>query len=227
MAKLSDKVTVEIAGENGTTPTSVELLRKHYEFCIAYIKHRLNGTKAYMEVYPDSTYAAAAVSASELLRIPNILLVCKQLMDERILRAEQILFQISDMTESSLEPFLNYGEDGKQFPYIDLSSDSAKANIHFVKEIEMTRERRIEGSGEDEEEFEVEKVKIKVHDRKDALVTMAKHRKLLNDRIENINVEIAVPWDECTPEQIARIHQGVNPAIIKKEIDDAKSNGTK
>lgn len=225
-AKQKEKVIVEIVEENGSTPIEIEILSKHYEFCLLYVmKYRLNAKKAYMDVYPDAKPESAIAAASKVLTDINVLKVAKHLMRQKIISAEATLLQISDLTESSLEPFLNYG-DGRQDPYLDLSQESAKENIHFVKEMEMTRERRLEGKGEDEEEWEVQKIKIKVHDRKEALRDMAKHHKLLTDRVEQAGFNIEIPWDDLTPEQIARLNQGVDPAIIKKEVDDAKSKNT-
>lgn len=214
---------MEIEEKNGTL-TQVELLYKHYEFCLAYVRFKLNGKKAYLFVYPNAKPDSATAAASLLLTNINVSAVIKHLTNQAILKAEEVLFHLSDLTKVSAEPFMNYGKDGKQFPYIDLSMESAKEHMHFIKDIEMTRERRIEGKGEGLEEFEVEHIKLKFHDRKEALRDMARYHKLLTDRIEQSGYNIEIPWDELTPEQIARLYQGVDPAIIKKEIDEAKSS---
>lgn len=225
MAKQDLKVTVEVAGENGTR-IKIELIQAHYDFCVAYIKHRGIATRAYLEVYPNSSPAAARSSASELLTNPNILSVIEHFQDQYIMNAKTVLFHLSDLANASYVPFINYGKDGKQFPFIDLSSDDAKENMHLVKDMKMVRERRLEGTGEEAEEWETETIELKLHDRHGALRDMARFHKLLVDRIENTGHIIQIPWDQLTPEQTARLHAGADPSVIMKEINERKQNSS-
>ncbi|WP_124042254.1 terminase small subunit [Clostridium perfringens] len=59
----------------------IKLNDKQKRFCIEYLKE-LNGTKSYMEVYPDSSYDAARSSASDLLSNPNVKEYINRLLDE-------------------------------------------------------------------------------------------------------------------------------------------------
>ena len=52
---------------------SVENLKpEHRMFAQKYVEYYCNGTKAYMAVYPDSSYESAKSSAADLLTNPNI-----------------------------------------------------------------------------------------------------------------------------------------------------------
>jgi hypothetical protein len=219
-----DLIRVEVDGEDGTQ-TTIEISQQHYDFCVQFIIHRLNGTQAYLACYPSAkSKPAAAVSAHDLLRKPNIQAVITDLKKKYILSAEDVLFHLSDIAaNASHEPFLNYGEDGKQFPFYDLSSEAARANMHLVKDLKIKRERRVEGSGEDAEEWEVEEVEIKLLDKHTALRDMGRYHKLFVDRVETSGHVIEIDFNDLTPEQIVRLHQGVDPSIIKKELDERKA----
>lgn len=47
-------------------------LTKQKQFAKAYVKHKLNGTKAALEVYPNQTIKSAGTTAYELLKKPVV-----------------------------------------------------------------------------------------------------------------------------------------------------------
>ena len=59
----------------------IKLNDKQKRFCVEYLKE-LNATKAYMEIYPDSSYDADRSSASDLLSNPNVKEYINRLLDE-------------------------------------------------------------------------------------------------------------------------------------------------
>jgi phage terminase small subunit len=50
----------------------VKLNPRHKFFALEYMRNGRNATKAYLKTFPNSTYGAAAVSAHDLLKKPNI-----------------------------------------------------------------------------------------------------------------------------------------------------------
>jgi hypothetical protein len=228
------KTVVETENEEGTL-TNVELLGAHDSFCILYVNYGLNGTRAYLDVYyPNASeddrrkkYPGAAVSAHNLLKNPNIKDRIRFLKNQKIKAREDVLLGLSEISDSSVRPFLNYGSDGSQFPFFDLQSEEAKAALHLVKDIKIKRTRRWEGKGEDAEEWEDEEVELKMYNRHEALKDMGRFHKLFVDRVEHSGTVVEIPWNDLTPQQLARIRAGEDPAVIKKEIDDAKAKNGK
>lgn len=230
MASLK-KTVVEVEKDDGTL-TSVEILDTHDSFCILYVNYGLNATRAYLDVYnPGASeeerrkkYPGAAVSAHNLLKNTNIKDRIRFLKNQKIKSKDDVLLGLSEISDSSVRPFLNYGSDGSQFPFFDLQSEEAKASLHLVKDIKIKRSRRWEGKGEDAEEWEDEEVELKMYNRHEALKDMGRFHKLFVDRVEHSGVIIDIPWDDLSPQQLARIQAGEDPAVIKKELDDAKNS---
>lgn len=232
MASLK-KTVVEVEKDDGTL-TTTELLEAHDSFCILYVNYGLNGTRAYLDVYNPTAsederrkkYPGAAVSSHNLLKNPNIKDRIRFLKNQKIKSKDDVLLGLSEISDSSVRPFLNYGSDQSQFPFFDLQSEEAKASLHLVKDIKIKRSRRWEGKGEDAEEWEDEEVELKMYNRHEALKDMGRFHKLFVDRVEHSGVIVDIPWEDLTQQQLARIQAGEDPLTIKKEIDDAKNKNT-
>jgi len=230
-------VTVEITGDNDT-PTSIEISDVDLKLIDLYLHNGLNGTQAYLTLHPPKKgktdeveedaketerrrYDSARANASEILAKANVRAIVNDRMKKFGMGVDEIIFHLSRIGRSSHYPFIKFADDG--FVYFDFSHPEAMANMDLIAEIETKRERRIEGKGDDEEEWEGEWVRVKLHSRLSALRDLGKVHKLFVERIEKSGYSVEIPWDDLTPEQMIRLSQGVDPAIIKKEVDDRKS----
>ncbi len=151
----------------------------------------LNGARAWQFVHaqdkkdPAKTgpdIRSASVSFSRWLTKANIRAAMAERYKAMHMEAEEAFALKSAIARGSLEPFLNYGDDG--FPFFDFSDDYAKSNIHLIKEMETIRERRIDGNGENAEEWETEKIKIKLHDAAAAQSEVLKIHGKLVDKVD-------------------------------------------
>jgi hypothetical protein len=233
-------VNVEIAGENDS-PTNVEISDVDLKLIDLYLHNGLNGTQAYLTLHPvkrnkkekDNAegiddaeqerrrYDSARAMSSEILAKPNVKAIVNDRIKKYGMGVDEVVFHLSKIARSSHYPFIKFAEDG--FVYFDFSHPEAQANMDLIAEIETKRERRVEGVGEAAEEWEGEWVKVKLHSRLSALRDLGKMHKLFVDRIERSGYSVEIPWDDLTPEQMIRLSQGVDPAIIKKEVDERKS----
>lgn len=79
--------------------------QEHKLFCQKYVEYYCNGSKAYMTVYPESSYESAMSSASDLLRNPNIKAYIKELQDsieeENILSIKQTMKWLSEIVNNN------------------------------------------------------------------------------------------------------------------------------
>lgn len=219
---MPKKKTIKVEVSNGEGGTIlIELSNTDYDFGCEYLINGLNATRAYMKTHPESSYDSARSSSSELLAKPNIVLFINDRMKKKAMQADEVVARLSDIARGNHLPFIKVASDG--FIYFDFSQPEAKDYMHLIKKIETKRERRIEGAGADAEEWEGEWVKVELHDAHAALRDLGRWHKLFVDRVENSGFSIEIPWDELTPEQIIRLEQGVDPAVIKKEVDERKS----
>lgn len=186
-----------------------------------YLSNGFNATQAYLSLHPNSSYAAARNSASEILAKPDIQAIKNDRMNKMAMPANEVIARISNIAMASQFPFIKYQSDG--FVYFDFSHPEAKDHLYLIKKLKTKRERRIEGSGADAEEWEGEWVEVELHDSHAALRDLGKYHKLFVERVEKSGYVIEIPWDEVTPEQMVRLSNGVDPSVIKKEIDELKS----
>lgn len=155
---------------------------KEQAFLNEYFRLGMNGTRAWMSTHPKSSYAAAAVSASEYLKSTKIRAAVAQRFRENAMSAEEVLSRLGDIARGTHYPFIRISDDG--FVYFDFANPEAERYLHLIKKIKTKRERRIDGSGENQEEWEGEWVEVELHDAQTALVTLAKYHKLLVDRMD-------------------------------------------
>lgn len=107
-----------------------ELSLNHEKFVVAYVRMG-NATKAYMSVYPDSSYDAARVSASELLAKPNI----KAAVAER---QKNIANELGATREFVLEKLLNMMEAGPPAQQVKAMELLGKHHGMWLERVEQT-----------------------------------------------------------------------------------------
>lgn len=135
-------------------------------------EENMNRTRAYMKAYPRSTYDSARSSASTLLAKPNIQAEVARRLKEEAMSVEEGIARVSMVARGTMLPFLKKGPDG--FVYFNLSDPEAEKYMFLVKEMEVKRQRRLIGKGEDQEEWEDEWVKVKLYSSYEANIDLLK-----------------------------------------------------
>lgn len=123
-----------------------DLSAQHDLFCREYIIDD-NQTRAYMRVYTDSSYGAAAVSAHQLLKNPKIIARIGTLREERYKRleisADKVLRRLE--ARAAVTPRDFYKPDGSFIPVHELHPDVAIG----IKSIEVAE--LYDGQGPDKQ----------------------------------------------------------------------------
>lgn len=167
--------------ENNDTP--IVLSDDELAFMAAYFECNANGTRAWLKLHPNSSYAAAKSSASDFLTNPNLRASIRKVWEARAMSAEEAIGRMSAIATADLHPFIRIDDDG--FTYFNFADPQAQEYLFLVKEMETKRERRIEGKGEDAETWEGEWIKVKLHDAYTALRDIAKMHGKLTEKIEH------------------------------------------
>jgi hypothetical protein len=213
-------IKVERLEKDGVTLTEVEFIDTEWALVNAYFEENMNQTRAYLRVFPATSYDSARAKASAVFAKVNIRAEIEYRLQEDAMRSSEVLKRLGDMARASHMPFIKIADDG--FVYFDFSHPEAKANLHLIKKIKTKRERRLVGSGMDAEEWEGEWVEVELHDAAAALRDLGRHFKLFTDKIENSGYVIEFNWDELSADQIVRLRNGENPAVIKAELESRK-----
>lgn len=142
---------------------------EHYTIC-------LNGAEAARRAgYSENS---ARQIASRLLTKDYIQSAIKERLDEKYISKEGVLAILGDIATGSMEDFTSLDADGE--PMVDLAKAARNHKLHLVKKIKRTRRTRKFGR----DEIVEEELAIELYDRQAAAVTMAKHHKLLVERLE-------------------------------------------
>jgi phage terminase small subunit len=142
----------------------------------------MNGTEAYLVLFPRVSRDTAAVNGSKMLRIASIQAEIERRLSEQVMSANEVLKRLSDMAKANLLPFIRITDEG--FTYFDFSHPDAKNYFHLIKKIKTKRTRRIEGHGENSEEWEDEWVEVELHDAQSALEKVGKYHHLFKDEVD-------------------------------------------
>lgn len=100
------------------------LTAKRLVFIDEYFKCNMNGTEAYLKVYPGSSYESARRSASDLLTKPDIREEVNRRLTEKHMGADEVLARLAEqakgiagnyVTEAGKLDFKKLKEDGKGY----------------------------------------------------------------------------------------------------------------
>jgi phage terminase small subunit len=120
-----------------------------------------------------------------LLKHVEVKLAIEERLAELSMTAAEATKRLTDWGRGSAEPFMVFYPDGTFG--IDLATEAGRANLHLIRKLEQTE--RIVESG-DAPVLE-RKTKIELHDAKDAVVQIAKIRRLYGDNPDGVSVSIA------------------------------------
>jgi len=144
--------------EEQTAEAEEELLSKHQAFADKVLVGEKQ-TIAYMEIYPDSTYAAAAVSAHDLLKKPNIQAYIAKRREEASRRCQLTVDDIlllwkgwayAPEGELSLDAEVKntlHGEDVGEGKKFYKAPDRMKASENIAKHLGMCPNTKVELTG--------------------------------------------------------------------------------
>ncbi len=153
-------------------------LKKEWDkFCHEYIIQGKNGTKAYMKVFPDSSYDSARMSAARLLAKDNI----KERIDELAqdlekslgLSKQKVILEFMNLAFSRFDSFNKDWLTLKEF------NDLTPEELACIQEINKETFTLQDGSTKDT-------VKIKLYDKQRALENLSKLMGY-NEQVENQN----------------------------------------
>ena len=152
------------------------LTGKQRSFINAYVgEARFNGTKAaILAGYSDK---AAQQIASENLLKPVIRQEIDSILEMRTLGANEVLDRLTEHANSSVGIFLRTDTAEPEF---DLDSDTAKANLHLLKKLKLTKRSRHTDQGD----YEDTSVEIELYDAQNALQQLGRYHKLFVDKSE-------------------------------------------
>jgi len=172
-----------------TKTKKINSLSKNYKsFVLEYIRNGRNGVKAYMKVYPRSSYNAAGVSAFDLLKKPKIKEALEEYYQELWENKEKEIGKTFDnllkIANADINNVIDY-KDGemkiRNFDEIDSS---------IIQQINQTITNTKEGQKINES--------IKLFDKTKAISELLKVLEMVKDKMENpITIEIIPPeWPD-------------------------------
>ena len=155
-----------------------DLSYEHGLFLLYYLTHEEfqgNGTRCYMEVYPESSYEAAQISACRLLRNPKIRKYVGKFQEKHEIDVERIIEEDKCLAFSDIAEIFN--EDGSTIKPRDLPENVRRA----ISSVEVTEKRL----GVDEDSTCIERTyKYKFWDKGKAEERLGKFLKMYKDQVD-------------------------------------------
>lgn len=161
------------------------MTNRHRAFIAEYLKD-FNATRAAIAV-GYSPKSARAV-ASRLLTYANIQAEIKANIDEKQMRADEVLTRLADHARGDMGNFLDIGAMGFS---VDLNKAKEMGLTHLVKKVKMRTTTSLSAAGI---ETETHDIAIELYDAQAALVQIGKALGVLKENIEQktTNEEIEV-----------------------------------
>jgi len=148
-----------------------ELKQSHKDFAREYFVSGWNQVKSYMKIYPDSSYSAAAVSASELLKNPKIKQYLNYLKEDLektcFVNKASLLIELNKIAKSNISHLHDCWIELTDWEVI--KSDNPDA-LSAIETIDTKTETKTYNKGEiSESDIEVKYVKISLYSKQAAI----------------------------------------------------------
>lgn len=142
---------------------SKPISRKHEKFINEYLKC-WNGTRAYMCVYPKSSYESAGARASELLGNARISAVITERMNEAHMSADEALEILAAHARGDVAKLMDLTSMGGN---IDLKTAQEKGLTRIIKKFKQ-KTTTILGKKESDDDKEIHEIELELYDAQSA-----------------------------------------------------------
>jgi phage terminase small subunit len=154
--------------------TAPNLTGKQKRFISEYFRCNFNATIAAKNAgYSEKT---ARFIGAENLTKPNIRVEIDARFKEHAMSANEVIARIAAIGRSDADDYLD--DDG----YIDIKRLRERGKTQLVKRVKRTKKTFLGRDGK--VSYTEETIELEMHDAQSALVTLARHHKLLTDRVE-------------------------------------------
>jgi phage terminase small subunit len=166
-----------------------KVTKKHQLFVEHYIQ-LMNGTQAYLRVYPKTSYDAARVSASRLLTTDNIAsLVSERLTKERM-TADEAMRILEDQARGDVAELMELTSMGAN---IDMQTAKDRGLTKLIKRYEQ-KTTTIIGKKQSDDDKEIHETRIELYDAQSAAEKILKiHGKFVDRHDVTTNGESLQP----------------------------------
>lgn len=148
-------------------------------FVEEYFLTNFNRVEAARRAGYEGDYRTLAVTAHRLLKNAKVQKQIEARFDEYGMKSGEIIARITAIAQSDADDFLN--EEGD----IDIKRLRERGKTQLVKKVKKTK--RTFKNRDGSTAFVEETIELEFHDPQSALVTLAKHRKLLAERVELVD----------------------------------------
>jgi hypothetical protein len=179
---------------NDITSTTVTLsdLSPAHQMFVTKLLVTLNATRAYMAVYPEASYESAKAAASLLLTDINVQAVLSSELDKRAMQAQEIIDRMGNIARADMSEIIELVEE----PAIDRHGEPIEHNGRIVmRQVPHIRAGALEAYGHLIKSITPANgggVKVELYSAQDALVQMARIRRLIQDTPQVVNMEQVV-----------------------------------
>jgi phage terminase small subunit len=180
----------------------VTLTRKQQAFIEEYLLD-FNATRAAERAGYKGSDNTLAVTGHDLLKNPKIEAVVHQRLQEKAMRADEVLMRLADQARASIADFLSKQSDESPL-VVDLDKAARLDKLHLVKKLKHRSFHHLNDDG-DVERIEV-LAEIELHDPQKALELLGKHHGLFRERVQHSG-ELELTVDDPRDELLRRIHR--------------------
>ena len=216
----------EVIKETAEIGSDIKLLERKKQFCKEYI-HDWNATRAYMDVYPNSSEVSAGVQSCNLIGNNRIKAYIKELqkdIEKTVgISREMVALEYMKLAFTSIGQLHNTWIDRKEFDELTENQKSCISEI-FTRVVS----RKNVGTKEKPVVLAVEEIRIKLYNKKDALDSLVKffgyaepekYSTTSNGKIEHI-----IKIEEIPTEELSKPAQKLLLEVSQKQLTNGISD---
>jgi len=167
------------------------LSNKHRAFVEEYLTD-FNGTRAYLRVYPKSTYEGAKANAARLLTNDSVKAEVKARLDAMHMTADEALKRLSEIARGDMAQLMDISSVGFN---LDMEQAKEAGLTKLIKKVKQKTTTYI-AKKESEEDREVTELEVELYDAQTALRDILKMHGKFVDKVDLTSGGKPLTWKD-------------------------------
>jgi phage terminase small subunit len=156
-----------------------KITKKHQLF-VDYYLQLMNGTRAYMLVYPKASYETAMANASRLLGTAKVKDLINKRLEESRMSAEDVLRRMEDIARGDVSELMDITSVGFN---LDMAKAKRKGLTRLIKKVKQRTITKI-GKKDSDDDTETHELEIELYDAQTAQRDLLKIHGKFTDRVD-------------------------------------------